>query len=216
MQLIFLICIYKLIKKSNLSSQQLSEEVRSLLEAQFESDKICKVSQLRMIGHDRSEKEKPCNQSDVWGYLKLNRWYLTESIKKKFEGDKAIICKYRAIKRIDDMRIGFAKYKPLLDRQFVEEEIIEVFCELNKTLTQYSNSTDQYKILLAQVVKYNESNFKKQLETDQCRPMSIMLLSYDSVSRVSWLKRLPLTNSFILNEMKFDVLTGYNILGDGK
>ncbi len=42
-----------------------------------------------------------------------------------------------------------------------------------------------------------------------------MLISYDSVSRSSWLKRLPKTNKFIFDKMKFDLLNGYNIVGDG-
>ena len=49
----------------------------------------------------------------------------------------------------------------------------------------------------------------------KCKPLSVMLISFDSVSRVSWLTRLPKTNKFIFDKMKFDLLEGYNIIGDG-
>jgi hypothetical protein len=42
-----------------------------------------------------------------------------------------------------------------------------------------------------------------------------MLISYDSVSRSSWLERLPKTNKLIFRKMKFELLKGYNIVGDG-
>ena len=42
-----------------------------------------------------------------------------------------------------------------------------------------------------------------------------MLISYDSVSRSSWLERLRKTNKLIFKKMKFELLKGYNIVGDG-
>ena len=48
-----------------------------------------------------------------------------------------------------------------------------------------------------------------------CTPLSIILISYDSVSRISWLQRLPKTNKFMFEKMQFDLLEGYNIVGDG-
>jgi hypothetical protein len=49
----------------------------------------------------------------------------------------------------------------------------------------------------------------------KCKPLNIMLISYDSVSRVSWTKRLNKTNKFIFDTMHFELLKGYNIIGDG-
>ena len=55
----------------------------------------------------------------------------------------------------------------------------------------------------------------RPLKDSQCKPLNIILLSYDSISRVSWFKRLPRTTDYILNEMKFSMLYGQSILGDG-
>jgi hypothetical protein len=57
-----------------------------------------------------------------------------------------------------------------------------------------------------------KQNKKKNSE---CKPLDIILLSYDSVSRSSWLQRLEKTNKFIFETMKFELLKGYNIIGDG-
>lgn len=43
----------------------------------------------------------------------------------------------------------------------------------------------------------------------------VLLIVIDSVSRSSWLQRLPKTSKFIFETMKFELLKGYNIIGDG-
>ncbi|CAG5128739.1 unnamed protein product [Candidula unifasciata] len=45
--------------------------------------------------------------------------------------------------------------------------------------------------------------------------LSIALLGFDSMSRMSWLRRMPRTREFLVKELKAIELEGYNILGDG-
>lgn len=45
--------------------------------------------------------------------------------------------------------------------------------------------------------------------------MSVMLLGFDSMSRMSWLRRMPRTREYMMNELGAIELEGYNILGDG-
>ncbi len=96
----------------------------------------------------------------------------------------------------------------------IKDEVIEVSCKKNK------NSNPEFENVFAQIVnklkriKKNNSNPNPN-SNKKCRPLDIILLSYDSVSRTSWLKRLPQTNEFIFEKMKFKLLNGYNIVGDG-
>lgn len=41
------------------------------------------------------------------------------------------------------------------------------------------------------------------------------MLSLDSVSRKKWLTQLPRSSEFLLDELGTNILTGYNIVGDG-
>ncbi len=60
-------------------------------------------------------------------------------------------------------------------------------------------------------VDYTELN-KNKVCSDA---LNIILLSYDSLSRVSWFKRLPKTTNYLIKEMKFNILHGQSIIGDG-
>ncbi|CAG5127274.1 unnamed protein product [Candidula unifasciata] len=45
--------------------------------------------------------------------------------------------------------------------------------------------------------------------------LSIAFLGFDSMSRMSWLRRMPLTRDYLVNELKAIEFQGYNIMGDG-
>ncbi|BFZ17129.1 hypothetical protein BsWGS_20168 [Bradybaena similaris] len=45
--------------------------------------------------------------------------------------------------------------------------------------------------------------------------LSIAFLGFDSMSRMSWLRRMPKTRDYLVAELKAIELEGYNILGDG-
>ena len=121
-------------------------------------------------------------------------------------------CFYRAINRIDDFKYSYSVFYSLKDAQLILSEVFEVICKtvkLKKTV---------YESLFVQIVKKNMNGITKNklyLDSIPKKPLNIILLSFDSVSRVSWLKRLKRTNEFIFSTMKFELLKGYNIVGDG-
>jgi len=45
--------------------------------------------------------------------------------------------------------------------------------------------------------------------------LDILILGFDSVSRTSWMRQLPKSHEFIVDELGAAVFTGYNIVGDG-
>ena len=169
----------------------------------------CLIPELKYVGHNISEIPRSCNLKEEWGYLVDNIWYFTPP--------KKIIlplhqCFYRAINRIDDFKFSYSDFYTLKEAQMVFSEVFEVNCKtikLKKTV---------YESLFVQIVSKNMNGIsKKKLNqySNLNKPLNIILLSFDSVSRVSWLKRLKRTNEFIFNTMKFELLKGYNIVGDG-
>ena len=45
--------------------------------------------------------------------------------------------------------------------------------------------------------------------------MNVLMLGFDSVSRLTWMRNLPNSHSYFVNVLKGIVLEGYNIVGDG-
>ena len=169
----------------------------------------CKLPQLQLIGHENAEQYKPCKVKVEWGFLRNNRWYFNKDILNGFNN---IQCKYRNLTRENDFLLIYSNYSDLTDAQLILNDVIEVVCVANSFRVKY-------KSLFAQIVnrlKYMPDKLPHSIKTNnKCKPMNILLLSYDSLSRVSWFKRLPKTSEYILNEMKFNLLYGQNILGDG-
>jgi len=143
-----------------------------------------------------------------WGYLSSRKWYYTTDIKNKlFEFN----CQYRSINRYkDDSKFEFGEWIDLENESTINDEVIEVECR-KKASRRLQRPI--YSSLFIQFIKKNKPIIKSN--DNKCKPLSIMLISYDSVSRSSWLNRLNKTNKLIFEKMKFELLKGYNILGDG-
>jgi hypothetical protein len=109
----------------------------------------------------------------------------------------------------------------LKDNQLVLDEVIEVTCI---GLNGFYNTKFKYNNLHVQIVrkqldsepqKETNSNTSSSPSNLNCSPLNIILLSYDSLSRVSWFKRLPKSTEYVLNEMGFKLMYGQSIMGDG-
>ena len=169
----------------------------------FKSNDICEIPYLKLDGHDSMETEKECKLKEDWGYLKNNIWYYIPRIKEALD---SYYCNYRSLKRINDFKYEYSKFFSLTHGLLIQEEVFEVNCKDKRKRTLYDG-------LFVQLVKINKAN--NLAEAKENKPLNIILMSFDSVSRVSWLKRLKRTNKYIFDEMKFELLKGYNIVGDG-
>ena len=176
----------------------------------FAQKNVCRLPMLKLVGHNNVEMYTKCRQKSEWGYLKSNRWHLNRTVVSVLHQIK---CQYRAIVRVDDFQLKYSNFASLVDEQLVQEEVIEVMC---KAILFHRRM--QFIHLYAQIVPKKqpvEVAASINSDTAQCKPLNIILLSYDSLSRVSWFKRLPKTTNYILNQMKFNMLYGQSILGDG-
>ncbi len=57
--------------------------------------------------------------------------------------------------------------------------------------------------------------FKKINKQVKKQPINILFVGFDSISREGFLNHLPITSNYLVNEMKSNILTRYNIVGDG-
>ena len=164
---------------------------------------------MKLIDHDTSEPQKPCRSNEEWGYLEDNIWHFIPRIKNVLHFYK---CFYRVVIRIDDFKYSFSDYFIINDLQNIQHDVIEVTCK--DIRSKRLKHAIAYTGLFVQIVKKKYKKLSSQI-SNKTKPLNIILLSFDSVSRVSWLKRLKRTNELIFNQMKFELLKGYNIVGDG-
>lgn len=185
-----------------------------------EQYKVCKLPKLKLIGHENNEKYVDCRMRYEWGYLKNFHWYLNKTVVSLLRDVK---CRYRNVSRVDDFKLEYTKFDMLNDGQIIKHDVIEVVCFANNFRLKYDNLHVQIINKLDKLEEHFNST-EEELETknktenvknEQCKPLNILLLSYDSLSRVSWFKRLPKTTEYIINKMNFTILYGQNILGDG-
>jgi hypothetical protein len=195
---------------SELNTEQKVEELfENSLITTYNSDDVCKIPKLKLIGHDSTTPEKPCKSKENWGYIANNTWYLSDRTKRIYTD---VQCDYRVVNKIDDFKIKLGPYDTLIDGQKIWHDVFEVKCT-----GKMRHLKDKFDNLFAQIVsKLDKKNDKidhnlHKPDQNKCTPLNIMLISYDSVSRISWMKRLNKTFEFITNAMKFDVLNGYNV-----
>ena len=102
----------------------------------------------------------------------------------------------------------------LSDNQTINDEVFEVLCAVKRELKS-KYFTIGFSSLFVQIINKLDENHKRDLGIDKQDKLDIILLSYDSVSRPSWFQRLPKTSKFLFETMDFELLKGYNIIGDG-
>lgn len=177
----------------------------------IEQKLVCKLPKFVLEGHNNVEEYKECKQRAEWGYLKANHWNLNYTVVKPL---KSLRCQYRAVSRVDDFKLKYSKLTVLVDKQVIDDDVIEVVCKG----TLFGRKM-MFNHVYVQIVPKINPQLKNTDQTNskesQCLPLNIILLSYDSLSRVSWFKRLPKSTNFLINQMKFDILYGQSILGDG-
>lgn len=167
----------------------------------------CNIPPLHLIGHHNHAKRPQCLIKEDWGSTKQGYWHLTENIKKTYEN---ISCSYRTVERIDDFKLKYSPYKILNESSFIPDQTFEVKCSgINKE----TGNTSVYECLQTQILR--KESFNQPSNSTESNRMNILLFSYDSVSRVSWLLRLKKSSDFMFNVMKFNLMKGFNIIGEG-
>lgn len=166
----------------------------------------CVLPKLQLTGHSNRESLIDCKLNKNWGLIKNNKWILDDSVKNMYGN---ISCKYRNITRIDDFKLNYSDYEKLDENSLINSEVIDVYCSNENNSVNYDN-------LHAQIIpKYNQFKSFSNNKDEMCEPLNVLLISYDSVSQVSFKLRLNKTFSYMENKMNFQIINGFNIIGDG-
>jgi hypothetical protein len=176
-------------------------------------EKICHLPAFKFEGHSNNETYKDCKQKNEWGYLKDNRWHLNSSVVGSW---KFVVCNYRVvIRNKDDFHIGYSKFKILNDNTIILDDVIHVVCTAFEYFKRITFDNLYVQIVDRKIPPPKRSQLNVDENDQECNPFNILLLSYDSISRVSWFKRLPKTTAYLLEAMQFQILYGQSIMGDG-
>ena len=176
-------------------------------------NETCQIPFLESKGTFPVLTQRPCKIKENIGYIRDNIWQLTDYSRTEYSD---LACSYREIERIDDFKVKQGDFKELKDGQKILDEVFEVSCVNNRKTPKF-----KFNNIYVQIVSRldeREDKIDEKLhkpDKNNCSPLNVILLSYDSVSRVSWINRLPKTHQFVTKDMNFEVLSGYNIVGDG-
>ena len=175
----------------------------------------CVMPKVEYVGHNTSDKVKPCRVSFDWGELRDGTWRLVPDVRERLGSNSGqVTCTYRPVILIDDFKISHGAVVSLNDGQRVDHDVIEVSCSIDGASRRGRKRA--FSKVYAQLLEKSEPEVENKLPVDsECKPLSVLLISYDSVSHVSWIKRLPKSYAYMRDIMKFDVFDGYNIVGDG-
>ena len=176
------------------------------------SDEVCKLPELNYSLPLEELKPAPKCIEKNWGTVDTlyHKWTLNKEIQSEL---KEIKCSYRKVERIDDFRVNLGVVTDLHNGQIIQDDVVDIECAgQNKS----DNSTAKFSYLNVQIIDSEpRRRFHIKKDKNGCFPYNVMLLSYDSVSRVSFVRRLKKTYDLIRNTDNFYVLKGYNIVGDG-
>lgn len=181
----------------------------------FQNEDMCVLAELNYeIGLKSLEPSPECLVKQNWGFFDRisHVWNLSKNISLTIE---SIRCKYRKVIRVDDFRVQLGHFRDLLEGDTILDDVLEVECN---GFRKIDNSSVKFENLYVQVVDTEigkKSEAENMVNEHGCTPYDVMLISYDSVSRVSFVNRLKKTFDFINKSQNFFVLNGYNIVGDG-
>ena len=153
--------------------------------------------------------------------MKNNRWYYNVRVKAQLPH---LDCAKRKIIKVNDFKYLFGDWQRLDEAQLVTDEVFEVTCKKNGRV-YYDNLFVQIVNKLSKPLLQMPKEEKLEINSEnisnasnnvnKCKPLNVILISYDSVSRPSWFNRVPKATKYALESMKFELLHGYNIVGDG-
>ena len=147
-----------------------------------------------------------CNEEADWIYVKNGRFYFNNDVIKA-HGEP--LCEVTPILRGDDdyTLIKGSRIKPLHNGQNMTSDFADVKCV---------SSTGKVFTSLLSGVAYSAARHNRAMRAPRdSLNVNILMIGFDSVSRLSWLRNLPRTHEYFTSQLDGVVLNGYNIVGDG-
>lgn len=147
-----------------------------------------------------------CNSDRDWIYTEAGQIKVTpETIQKHGPID----CNVTYLKRKDDFTNEEDHVTTLTGDMVLENDFFKIYCN--------SSTNHQYDNVHIGIARNNDI-LQRKLNKDVKEHglgLDILILGYDSVSRLSFKRKLPKSYDYLINTLGAEVLEGYNIVGDG-
>jgi Protein of unknown function (DUF229) len=148
-----------------------------------------------------------------WISTSNGTFHLNASVKQR-HGD--ILCQYTPILRDgDDFRLTRGQpIKPMSDGAQLTADAFEARCVASDGSVHFGTySGVAFNPAVAERCRQRASD--KNDVTDENDVLDILVFGFDSVSRMTWMRQLPETHRFFVEQLGGVVVKGYNIVGDG-
>ena len=193
-----LIHISQLIKESNQPSIR-------------EGDVACKLPHLDVSNPEITKflHDVPplsCSPED-WVILRGSRLVISNRAKKKYG---SISCSFSEILRDDDYNVSFMPSVESDDSYVLKHsDFVNVKCE--------SKNGDEWHSVMAGVKDDPQVKEKNRWENvgSKALKLNVLMFGFDSLSRNTFIRKLPKTYRYLKEYLNALVLEGYNIVGDG-
>ncbi|XP_074658024.1 uncharacterized protein LOC141910994 isoform X2 [Tubulanus polymorphus] len=149
-----------------------------------------------------------CNQEKDWVYVNNGSFMIARSAVLKHGH---VTCDYVPLfRQSDDYTIKDGRrIRAIQNGTKITEDFFKTSC-----FATDGSKYDNLHIGIAEKPELVRRHETKPLPADSLG-MDILMFGFDSVSRMTWMRKLPLTFDYLKNQLGAVVLEGYNIVGDG-
>ncbi|XP_034937325.1 uncharacterized protein [Chelonus insularis] len=192
--------ISQLIRESNKQNKYLEEGVQA-----------CKLPELdvnnpEILKFIHNVQPLQCSPED-WVSVQGSKVFIQEKAKERYE---SITCAFSEILRVNDYAIELTNPEESDDVYILKQsDFVDVKCE--------SKNGDKWHSVLAGVKEDPEVMKKvswKNVSKDGLK-LNVLMFGFDSLSRNTFIRKLPKTYYYLKQNLNAQVLEGYNIIGDG-
>ncbi|CAM4965424.1 unnamed protein product [Rotaria socialis] len=158
--------------------------------------------------HPVQKSQPDCGKQQNWVYVENGTFRLS---KEALDKHGPIECAYYPILRSKDdfSAMEGARLFPFVDKTALISDFFRVDCH-GKNGSSYSN--------LHMGIKFDTLLHLRSIRNSMVNThigYNILMFGFDSVSRMTFMRFLPKSYSFIIKELGAVVMKGYNIVGDG-
>ncbi|XP_021359186.1 uncharacterized protein LOC110454135 [Mizuhopecten yessoensis] len=175
------------------------------------SDQVCVQPDLRpfhpsVAGFFYQVPDLVCDPRDNWIAVENGTFWITPQARKLYGKIK---CQFAAVYRNagDDNLTVTGRREPMTkDIMKAPSDYFKISC-LSENRTRYVN--------IHATIAYNATKHERKVTNSKSMELNVLMFGFDSVSRMTWLRKLPKSRQYFRNILGGIELEGYNIVGDG-
>ncbi|KAK6111077.1 hypothetical protein QQG55_42215 [Brugia pahangi] len=178
------------------------------------SEQACRIPKLNINGsevigffHHVEALDCSKNKEKEWAYVDEKGLFTMSSDAIKRHG--GIKCTIAYFERVDDNRLKIGRQIPITSGSPMNKDYAVVEC--------LGNDQEKWKHLLWTIVpdRKKEEDLSHIKKSPDWSGLDVYFIGFDSLSQMSFRRKLPKTVKYIEEEFDAVVLDGYNIAGDG-